>query len=162
MTPTVLSTLGVGRKARVLDVGGDAQLQQRLLEFGILPGVEVRLVRVAPLWATPIEIEVLGYNLIPAQERSRARAHRGAAMTEARPSGESTRSLRRDKHVVALLGNPNTGKSTLFTALTGTRQKIANYPGVTVEAKVGHMQFENTELTVIDPAGNLQSGRAFA
>lgn len=62
MTPTVLSTLGVGRKARVLDVGGDAQLQQRLLEFGILPGVEVRLVRVAPL-GDPIEIEVLGYNL---------------------------------------------------------------------------------------------------
>ncbi|CAG0948868.1 partial Fe(2+) transporter FeoB, partial [Planctomycetaceae bacterium] len=51
------------------------------------------------------------------------------------------------------LGNPNTGKSTLFTALTGTRQKIANYPGVTVEAKVGHMQFENTELTVIDLPG---------
>ncbi len=74
-------------------------------------------------------------------------------MTDARPSGESTRSLRRDKHVVALLGNPNTGKSTLFTALTGTRQKIANYPGVTVEAKVGHMQFENTELTVIDLPG---------
>lgn len=74
-------------------------------------------------------------------------------MTDARPAGESTRSLRRDKHVVALLGNPNTGKSTLFTALTGTRQKIANYPGVTVEAKVGHMQFENTELTVIDLPG---------
>lgn len=74
-------------------------------------------------------------------------------MTDARPAGESTRNLRRDKHVVALLGNPNTGKSTLFTALTGTRQKIANYPGVTVEAKVGHMQFENTELTVIDLPG---------
>ncbi len=74
-------------------------------------------------------------------------------MTDARPAGESTRSLRRDRHVVALLGNPNTGKSTLFTALTGTRQKIANYPGVTVEAKVGSMQFENTELTVIDLPG---------
>ncbi|RIK63100.1 MAG: ferrous iron transport protein B [Planctomycetota bacterium] len=74
-------------------------------------------------------------------------------MSDTRPSGESTKSLRRDKHVVALLGNPNTGKSTLFTALTGTRQKIANYPGVTVEAKVGLMQFENTELTVIDLPG---------
>ncbi len=74
-------------------------------------------------------------------------------MSDSRPAAESTRSLRRDKHVVALLGNPNTGKSTLFTALTGTRQKIANYPGVTVEAKIGHMQFENTELTVIDLPG---------
>lgn len=74
-------------------------------------------------------------------------------MTDARKAGESTRKHRRDKHVVALLGNPNTGKSTLFTALTGTRQKIANYPGVTVEAKVGRMEFENTELTVIDLPG---------
>ncbi|CAG0947121.1 Fe(2+) transport protein A [Anaerolineae bacterium] len=62
MTPTLLSSLTVGRRARVLEVGGDDQLQQRLLEFGILPGVEVRLVRVAPL-GDPIEIEVLGYSL---------------------------------------------------------------------------------------------------
>jgi Fe2+ transport system protein FeoA len=62
MTPSLLSSLTVGRRARVLDVGGDEQLQQRLLEFGILPGVEVRLVRVAPM-GDPIEIEVLGYSL---------------------------------------------------------------------------------------------------
>ncbi len=62
MTPTLLSSLTVGRRACVLDVGGDDQLQQRLLEFGILPGVEIRLVRVAPM-GDPIEIEVLGYNL---------------------------------------------------------------------------------------------------
>ncbi len=62
MTPTLLSSLTVGRRARVLEVGGDDQLQQRLLEFGILPGVEVRLVRVAPM-GDPIEIEVLGYSL---------------------------------------------------------------------------------------------------
>jgi len=55
--------------------------------------------------------------------------------------------------VIALLGNPNTGKSSLFTALTGTRQKIANYPGVTVEAKLGSMRFENTEFTLVDLPG---------
>ncbi|HRJ79068.1 MAG: hypothetical protein HPKKFMNG_03130 [Planctomycetes bacterium] len=62
MAPSTLSSLGVGRKARILEVGGDAALQQRLLEFGLLPGVEVRLVRQAPL-GDPIEIEVLGYSL---------------------------------------------------------------------------------------------------
>ena len=41
--------------------------------------------------------------------------------------------------VVALVGNPNAGKSALFNALTGARQKIANYPGVTVERKAGRM-----------------------
>ena len=38
---------------------------------------------------------------------------------------------------VALVGNPNTGKSTLFTALAGVRQRVGNYPGVTVEKKIG-------------------------
>lgn len=60
---------------------------------------------------------------------------------------------RSDRHVVALIGNPNVGKSSLFTALTGTRQKIANFPGVTVEAKLGTTRWENTEITVIDLPG---------
>lgn len=60
---------------------------------------------------------------------------------------------RPDKHTVALLGNPNTGKSTLFTALTGTRQKVANFPGVTVEAKLGTLSLDNADVTVIDLPG---------
>lgn len=61
--------------------------------------------------------------------------------------------IRKDRHAVALMGNPNTGKSSLFSALTGTRQKVANFPGVTVEAKIGTARFENTEVTVIDLPG---------
>ncbi|MBX3474549.1 MAG: ferrous iron transport protein B [Planctomycetes bacterium] len=60
---------------------------------------------------------------------------------------------RADRHAVALVGNPNVGKSSLFTALTGARQKVANFPGVTVEAKVGTARYENTEITVIDLPG---------
>ena len=62
MTPSWLSMLPVGAKARVLQVRGDAILQQRLFELGLLPGVEVRLVRVAPL-GDPLQIELLGYDL---------------------------------------------------------------------------------------------------
>jgi ferrous iron transport protein B len=65
----------------------------------------------------------------------------------------STREHRADMHAVALIGNPNTGKSTLFNALTGARQKIANFPGVTVEAKLGLLRAENTEITVVDLPG---------
>jgi ferrous iron transport protein A len=62
MKPHLLSFLQIGARARIVEVSGDTDVQQRLLEFGLLPGVEVRLVRVAPL-GDPIEIELLGYNL---------------------------------------------------------------------------------------------------
>ncbi len=54
---------------------------------------------------------------------------------------------------VALVGNPNTGKSTLFSALAGVRQHIGNYPGVTVEKKIGRMTFEGTAFELIDLPG---------
>ena len=54
---------------------------------------------------------------------------------------------------VALIGNPNTGKSTLFTALAGVRQRVGNYPGVTVEKKIGHMHVEGQHFTLVDLPG---------
>ena len=54
---------------------------------------------------------------------------------------------------MALVGNPNSGKTTLFNALTGLRQKVGNYPGVTVEKKVGRMRLAEGELTVLDLPG---------
>ena len=54
---------------------------------------------------------------------------------------------------VALLGNPNTGKSTLFSALCGVRQRVANYPGVTVEKKVGRTEIAGHTLDIIDLPG---------
>jgi ferrous iron transport protein B len=54
---------------------------------------------------------------------------------------------------VALVGNPNTGKSTLFSALAGVRQRIGNYPGVTVEKKIGHMNFAGRRFELVDLPG---------
>lgn len=54
---------------------------------------------------------------------------------------------------VALIGNPNTGKSTLFTALAGVRQRVGNYPGVTVEKKLGHLHFASHAFELIDLPG---------
>ncbi len=59
-----------------------------------------------------------------------------------------------DKHLtIALAGNPNSGKTTIFNAITGTRQKVGNWPGVTVEKKEGRIQRFGYELTVIDLPG---------
>lgn len=60
--PQTLSQLKPGQIAHVLDVQGDPHLQQRILEMGILPGAEVRLIRVAPL-GDPMEFAVLGYHI---------------------------------------------------------------------------------------------------
>src|ERR1041385_7344947 len=54
---------------------------------------------------------------------------------------------------VALIGNPNTGKSTLFSALAGVRQRVGNYPGVTVEKKLGQTTFHGRAFTFVDLPG---------
>ncbi|MBR4383166.1 MAG: 50S ribosome-binding GTPase, partial [Selenomonadaceae bacterium] len=54
---------------------------------------------------------------------------------------------------VALTGNPNTGKSTIFNELTGARQKIGNWPGVTVDKKVGVVEYNGRKISVIDLPG---------
>lgn len=54
---------------------------------------------------------------------------------------------------VALVGNPNTGKSTLFSALAGVRQRTGNYPGVTVEKKIGHLDLEGRRFSLVDLPG---------
>ena len=71
-----------------------------------------------------------------------------SALDTARPQSPPTTSLQ-----IALAGNPNTGKSTLFNRLTGARQRVGNYPGVTVEKKVGTTRLGDVEASVIDLPG---------
>ena len=59
---------------------------------------------------------------------------------------------------VALVGNPNTGKSTLFNALSGMNQRTGNYPGVTVEKKIGNYECANRNFQVIDLPGTYSLG----
>jgi ferrous iron transport protein B len=57
------------------------------------------------------------------------------------------------QHTIAVVGNPNCGKTTLFNALTGARQRVGNWPGVTVERKTGHYRFDGDDFEVVDLPG---------
>lgn len=70
------------------------------------------------------------------------------------PAESTTKTL-----TVALIGNPNTGKSTLFSALCGIRQQTGNYPGVTVEKKLGRAEFYHQPVTVVDLPGSYSLAR---
>lgn len=59
---------------------------------------------------------------------------------------------------IALVGNPNSGKTTIFNALTGTNQHVGNWPGVTVEKKEGIVKFSDNEYSVIDLPGTYGLG----
>src|SRR5205809_3722872 len=68
-------------------------------------------------------------------------------------SGEPAISTPARRSVIALLGNPNTGKTTLFNALAGMKQRVGNYPGVTVEIKKGRFRQGEQTFEVIDLPG---------
>ena len=54
------------------------------------------------------------------------------------------------KHIVCIVGNPNCGKTTLFNAITGSKQEVGNWPGVTVEKKVGHYSHDGHDISLVD------------
>lgn len=133
-----LGSLEVGAVAEIVKIHGSDLFVQRIEEMGLVHGEPVKIVRVAPL-GDPIVIEVHGYQLglRKAQaaliEVSRDPIDQGEQKAAtAYGSGE-----KKVLSHLAILGNPNCGKTTVFNAMTGMRQKVGNYAGVTVEKRTG-------------------------
>lgn len=164
-----LNELGIGKSAEILSVGGKGALRQHFLDMGMIPGAEVTVVKLAPM-GDPMEIQIHGYELtlrlaeaqqiriktIPHRSKkfegaSRAQnmAHPGLGETgkyhskaDENPLSEST------KLTYALVGNQNCGKTTLFNQITGAKQHVGNFPGVTVDRKDGVIRgYPNTLVT---------------
>ena len=164
-----LKELQIGKSAVITKVGGEGALRQHFLDMGMIPGAEVTVVKLAPM-GDPMEVQIHGYELTlrlaEAEEieieqiQKRTRDHRGIEQsknTDHPGLGESGKYHSRDHEnpvpegtilTYALIGNQNCGKTTLFNQLTGARQHVGNFPGVTVDRKDGVIRgYENTEVT---------------
>ncbi|MBR0041165.1 MAG: ferrous iron transport protein B [Oscillospiraceae bacterium] len=152
-----LKDIKEGRSARVLTVGGSGALRQHFLDMGIIPGTFVKVVKYAPM-GDPVEICLHGYELtlrlddadkIDVEEASEALPQKEKApkpVNEHLGLGEGGRFHPRGSGdplpegsvlSFALVGNQNSGKTTLFNQLTGAKQHVGNFPGVTVDRKDG-------------------------
>ena len=139
-----LDQLLIGQSAVVNHVGGGRQVSRRLMEMGLLPGTRVETIRRAPL-GDPLKIRLRGYllslrladaaQITLAPEASTGATHAAvkpvAAAYRFPPHVERSPSPTRPSRVL-VAGNANSGKTTIFNALTGARAQVSNYPGVTV------------------------------
>ena len=164
-----LRELGVGKSAVIRQVGGDGALRQHFLDMGMVPGAEVTVVKLAPM-GDPMELQIHGYELTlrlseaeqiavePIQHRTRSHQGTDRAQDRTHPGlGENGWSHdKAEEHPLpddvpltyALVGNQNCGKTTLFNQLTGSRQHVGNFPGVTVDRKDGAiLGYPNTLVT---------------
>lgn len=160
-----LSELNNGEHARVVKILGHGAFRKRLIEMGFVKGRIVDVLQQAPL-NDPVKYSIMGYEV--SLRRSEA-AMIEVAKTE---EDEVTGSLIRpnlpasddycqtdsfDRSVktinVALIGNPNCGKTTLFNAASGAHEHVGNYSGVTVDAKEGHLEFGGYAINLIDLPG---------
>ena len=178
-----LAQLKPGQSGVIVSVSNqNAPVRRRLVDMGLTPGTRVTVVKVAP-FGDPVEVQLRGYELslraADAQEivigEPPAREKRGAARfyTPRRHDPEVLERMQLahdhelDEHAVqydatahdkremrvALAGNPNSGKTTLFNALTGSNQYVGNWPGVTVEKKEGRADIHGKPVTVTDLPG---------
>ena len=159
-----LRELPIGRAAVVVSVGGEGALRQHFLDMGVIPGVEVTMVKYAPM-GDPVELRIHGYELTlrladaekivieeehEAEQEPRADLSNKIRKKAHHPGlGEGGRyHVKEDEHPLpegepltfALAGNQNCGKTTLFNQLTGANQHVGNFPGVTVDRKDGSIK----------------------
>ncbi len=164
-----LKDLKVGQCARVEAVGGEGALRQHFLDMGVIPGAEVQLVKLAPM-GDPMELRIHGYELTlrladaekiqatpidhltemsAGAERGREAPHLGLGEDgKFHPKGSGDPLPKGETLTFALVGNQNSGKTTLFNQLTGSNQHVGNFPGVTVDRKDGAIRGQaNTSIT---------------
>ena len=162
-----LSELRTGEKGVIVKVLGHGGFRKRIVEMGFIKGKVVEVLLNAPL-QDPVKYKIMGYEVslrhkeadmieIVSTEEAKAleseyeQAWHGGEMTEQRLHNVAMRKRRTIN--VALVGNPNCGKTSLFNFVSGAHERVGNYSGVTVDAKEGHASFEGYEFNIVDLPG---------
>ena len=159
-----LSDLKPGEKAIIIKILGHGAFRKRVMEMGFVRGREVVMVLNAPL-QDPIKYQLMNYEVslrrseahlievVPLSEWENE--HLGAyASTETFDDISGEKKIRRDKVInIALIGNPNCGKTSIFNRVSGAHEHVGNYAGVTVGAKEGKIKYKGYEINVVDLPG---------
>lgn len=159
-----LSELKTGESAIVLKVLGHGGFRRRIVEMGFVRGAKISVVQNAPL-KDPIEYNILGYNIslrrseaqmvvIITEEEAKERIRQQNAKAEVDVEAVNQMIDSRKRHInIALVGNPNCGKTSLFNLIAGAHEHTGNYSGVTVGAKSGRRQYKGYEFHITDLPG---------
>ena len=166
-----LADLQTGQQAVIAKVNGHGSFRKRLVEMGFIAGNKVTVIQNAPL-KDPIEYEIMGYRLslrrsevemIEVISEEEAKEHIAVAHPLERLESDEQTLVRREmseladerSHVirVALVGNPNCGKTSLFNVASGSREHTGNYSGVTVDAKEGRFSYGGYQFILVDLPG---------
>ena len=152
-----LSELKTGEKGVIVKVLGHGGFRKRIVEMGFIKGKTVEVLLNAPL-KDPIKYKVMGYEISLRRQE--------AEMIEIVGEKEMCRDMRLDEEElkrialgkrrtinVALVGNPNCGKTSLFNIASGSHEHVGNYSGVTVDAKEGYFDFQGYHFRIVDLPG---------
>ena len=165
-----LSELNTGEKGVIVKVMGHGGFRKRIVEMGFIKGKTVEVLLNAPL-RDPVKYKVTGYeislrrqeaDMIEVISEQEAREHNvqpgyhKGLEENIRLTEDEMRTLARDKRRtinVALVGNPNCGKTSLFNIASGAHEHVGNYSGVTVDAKEGFFDFQGYRFRIVDLPG---------
>lgn len=159
----LLSDLQPGQKGVIIKILGHSAFRKRVMEMGFVKGRIVNVVLNAPLH-DPIKYSIMGYEV----SLRRAEADLIEVAVEGKPVKDTISDVHdvaidhpqehRDHHGekvinVALLGNPNCGKTSLFNMVSGAHEHVGNYAGVTVGAKEGSVRYKGYRINIVDLPG---------
>ncbi len=172
-----LSELKAGEKGVIVKVLGHGGFRKRIVEMGFIKGKIVEVLLNAPL-QDPVKYKIMGYEvslrhneadmieIISVEEAMLLESNNTRVQSTEKVTGDDAcdfsltdkqlkaAAMKKRRTInVALVGNPNCGKTSLFNFASGAHERVGNYSGVTVDAKEGHATFEGYEFNIVDLPG---------